>query len=64
MATVSVNSLTIVLPLEIVFLCTKDEVPEEGTRSEAMLTVLAVPCVSFDIRKTLICLGGRILLSP
>lgn len=50
MATVSVNALTTVLPLEIVFLCTMDEVPEEGICSEVMVTVLAVPCVSFDSR--------------
>lgn len=50
MTTVPVSTLTTVLPLETVFLGTKDEVPEVGTCSEAMVTVLTVPCVSFDIR--------------
>lgn len=50
MVTVSVNAVTTVLPLETVLLGTKDEVPEGGACSEAMVTVLAVPCVSFDIR--------------
>lgn len=43
MATGHVSALTTVLPLETVFSGTKDEVPEVGACSKAMVTVLTVP---------------------